>query len=318
MLKISQLSKQFGDRKVLNQLSLALNPGEIYGLLGPNGAGKTTALNLLCGLLEPDSGEILVDNSPVCKATKWVVGVMPQQNLLYQSLTCAENLAFIARIYGLNKLETKQRVAACLKSVNLSDRAESVVGDLSGGMQRRLSLAAAIIHQPKLVVLDEPSTGLDIEARYEVWELVRSLKQQGVTVLLTTHLLDEVERLCDRIGIIKQGQLLAEGTIEKLRSRIPAAEIVMIETQDESGAIARAQSHGFTYRRYGNDLAFWVPEQLALSDLLSRFEGLPIDSISRHKIGLEHIYLEVTQRSSRETSTFPSQLSIEDMEAIAA
>ena len=295
MLKISRLSKQFGDRQALNQLSLSLRAGEIYGLLGPNGAGKTTALNLLCGLLKPDSGEILVQGEPVCQTTKFMVGVMPQQNLLYQSLTCGENLAFIARIYGLSKKKMAERVQICLESVNLADRANSVVGDLSGGMQRRLSLAAAIIHQPKLVVLDEPSTGVDIEARYEVWDLIRSLKQQGVTVLLPTHLLDEVERLCDRIGIIKQGTLLTEGTIETLRSQIPAKEIVMIDTKDEDGAIARAQSHGFTPRRYGRDLAFWVPERLELSELLNHFSGLPVDSISRHKIGLEHIYLEVTQ-----------------------
>lgn len=295
MLKISHLSKRFGQRQALNELSLHLPPGEIYGLLGPNGAGKTTALNMLCGLLKPDSGEILLQGQPVCKKTKLLVGIMPQQNLLYSSLTCAETLFFLARIYGLNKRDMPGRVHDCLAAVNLADRADSVVGDLSGGMQRRLSLAAAIIHQPKLVVLDEPSTGLDIEARYEVWELIRSLKQQGVTVLLTTHILDEVERLCDRIGIIKQGQLLAEGTLETLRARIPAEEVVVIETEDESGAIARAQTHGFTPRRYGNDLAFWVPELLELPDLINRFSGITLDSISRHRVGLEHIYLEVTQ-----------------------
>jgi ABC-2 type transport system ATP-binding protein len=295
MLKISCLSKRFGQRQALNELSLNLAAGEIYGLLGPNGAGKTTALNLLCGLLKPDSGEILLQGKPVSDATKLLVGVMPQQNLLYQSLTCQETLAFLARIYGLKPKDISQRVHDCLAAVNLADRADSVVGDLSGGMQRRLSLAAAIIHQPKLVVLDEPSTGLDIEARYEVWDLIRSLKQQGVTVLLTTHLLDEVERLCDRIGIIKQGQLLVEGTLETLRKQIPAAEVVVIETDNETAAIDRAESHGFTPRRYGNDLAFWVPELLELPELLNRFSGLNIDSISRHRIGLEHIYLEVTQ-----------------------
>ncbi len=298
MLKITRLSKRFGERAVLTDLSLSLQPGEVYGLLGPNGAGKTTALNLLCGLLQPDSGEILVQGQPVCQATKLLVGVMPQQNLLYQSLTCTENLSFIARIYGLDKQETTQRVQVCLRSVNLLERANDVVGDLSGGMQRRLSLAAAIIHQPKLVVLDEPSTGLDIEARYEVWELIRSLKQQGVTVLLTTHLLDEVERLCDRIGIIKQGRLLAEGTLDHLRKRIPAQEVVMIDTEDEAGAIARAKSYGFTPRRYGRDLAFWVPNALDLPELLQRFSGLPINSISRHAVGLDHIYLEVTQNQA--------------------
>ncbi len=300
MLQISHLSKRFGQRQALSDLSLSLLPGEIYGLLGPNGAGKTTALNMLCGLIKPDSGEILIQGQPVSEATKRMVGVMPQQNLLYQSLTCAETLSFLARIYGLNKQDMQKQVQSCLSAVNLADRANSVVGDLSGGMQRRLSLAAAIIHRPKLVVLDEPSTGLDIEARYEVWELIRSLKQQGVTVLLTTHLLDEVERLCDRIGIIKQGKLLAEGTLEVLRSRIPAAEVVMIETDDEVGAIAIAESHGFTPRRYGNELAFWVPELLELPELLSRFSGITVESISRHRIGLEHIYLEITQEHLKE------------------
>ena len=301
MLKIHCLSKRFGQRQALNELSLHLPPGEIYGLLGPNGAGKTTALNLLCGLLKPDSGEIFLQGQPVSEATKQLVGVMPQQNLLYQSLTCRETLFFLARIYGLSPKDMPGRIDSCLAAVNLADRADSVVGDLSGGMQRRLSLAAAIIHQPKLVVLDEPSTGLDIEARYEVWDLIRLLKQQGVTVLLTTHLLDEVERLCDRIGIIKQGQLLAEGTLETLRQRIPAKEVVMIQTGDEAAAIARAQSYGFSPRRYGNDLAFWVPELLELPELLERFSGLTIDSISRHAVGLEHIYLEVTQAQPRAT-----------------
>ncbi|MEM6448819.1 MAG: ABC transporter ATP-binding protein [Cyanobacteria bacterium P01_D01_bin.105] len=295
MLKISRLSKRFGQRQALHELSLTLLPGEIYGLLGPNGAGKTTALNMLCGLLKPDSGEIWLNGQPVSKATKLLVGVMPQQNLLYQSLTCAETLFFLARIYGIDKKDRERRVVDCLAAVNLGDRANDVVGDLSGGMQRRLSLAAAIIHQPKLVVLDEPSTGLDIEARYEVWELIRSLKQQGVTILLTTHLLDEVERLCDRIGIIKQGQLLAEGTLATLQKRIPAAEVVTIETDDEAGAVAIAQAHGFTPRRYGSELAFWVPELLELPELLSRFSSLTVESISRHPIGLEHIYLEITQ-----------------------
>lgn len=295
MLKISSLSKRFGQRQALSELSLDLKPGEIYGLLGPNGAGKTTALNMLCGLLKPDSGEILLQGQPVCEATKMLVGIMPQQNLLYQSLTCKETLFFLARIYGLKKQAMAARVHECLSAVNLADRADSVVGDLSGGMQRRLSLAAAIIHHPKLVVLDEPSTGLDIEARYEVWELIRKLKQQGVTILLTTHILDEVERLCDRIGIIKQGRLLTEGTIETLRKHIPAEEVVVIETEDEPRAIEIAQKQGFTPRRYGNELAFWVPELLELPDLINRFAGLTLDSISRHRIGLEHIYLEVTQ-----------------------
>ncbi|MGD1856981.1 MAG: ABC transporter ATP-binding protein [Leptolyngbyaceae cyanobacterium] len=297
MLDIENLSKTFGQRQVLRNLTLKLPPGEVYGLLGPNGAGKTTTINLLCGLLRPDTGQVLISGEPVSDKTKSYLGIMPQQNLLYQSLTCWENLSFFAKIYGLNASLRSQRIRTCLEAVNLSDRSDSVVGSLSGGMQRRLSLAVAIVHQPKLVVLDEPTTGLDIEARYDVWELIRQLQQQTVTVLLTTHLLDEAERLCDRIGFLKQGQLLTQGSLADLCVHIPAQEIVTMRTTDEAAAIAKAQSCGFTPRRYDKSLAFWVPEKLELQELLARFDGVPIDSIARSPVTLEHIYLEVTRLS---------------------
>ena len=297
MLQIQNLSKNYGKRQALIDLTLTLQPGEIYGLLGPNGAGKTTTINLLSGLLKPDHGTIAIGQQPVSQATKPLLGIMPQQNLLYQSLTCAENLSFFAKIYGLSAVARAQRIPLCLEAVNLQDRANSVVESLSGGMQRRLSLAVAIVHQPKLVVLDEPTTGLDIEARHQVWTLIRNLRREGVTILLTTHLLDEAERLCDRIGMIKQGKLLAQGTLSELQSRILAQEIVTLQTEDEPSAIARAQQHGFTHRRYGSDLAFWIPQQLELKELLERFEGLPIDAISRSPVKLEHIYLEVKQQA---------------------
>ncbi|WP_235071051.1 ABC transporter ATP-binding protein [Leptolyngbya sp. Heron Island J] len=296
VLDIQDLSKAFGQRRALTKLTLKLLPGEVYGLLGPNGAGKTTTINLLSGLLRPDSGQVLIAGQSASKTTKTYLGVMPQQNLLYQSLTCGENLAFFAKIYGVSSSLRSQRIQTCLKAVNLQDRAQSVVGALSGGMQRRLSMAVAMVHQPKLVVLDEPTTGLDIEARYEVWELIRQLKQQGVTVLLTTHLLDEAERLCDRIGFLKQGQLLAQGNLPELRMRIPAQEVVTLQTTDEAAAITRANSHGFTMRRYAGQLAFWIPQRLELKELLDKFDGIPIDSIARSPVTLEHIYLEMTRQ----------------------
>jgi len=295
VLSIENLSKTFGSRQVLTDLTLKLAPGEVYGLLGPNGAGKTTTINLLSGLLRPDAGQVLIAGKPASEKTKGYLGIMPQQNLLYQSLTCGENLSFFAKIYGLSASLRSQRILTCLKAVNLSDRANSVVGSLSGGMQRRLSLAVAIVHQPKLVVLDEPTTGLDIEARYDVWNLIRQLKQEGITVLLTTHLLDEAERLCDRIGFLKQGHLLAQGSLDELRTRIPAQEVVTLQTTDEVAAIERAHALGFAMRRYDTYLAFWLPERLELKVLLDRFEGVPIDSIARSPVTLEHIYLEVTR-----------------------
>ncbi|MGD1862291.1 MAG: ABC transporter ATP-binding protein [Leptolyngbyaceae cyanobacterium] len=301
MLSIRNLSKTYRGRQALQDLSLDLLPGEVYGLLGPNGAGKTTTINLICGLLQADTGQVLINNRAAGNLTKPWIGVMPQENLLYRTLTCAENLHFFAKIYGVSRRQRSLRVQDCLAAVNLSDRAQTPAENLSGGMQRRLSLAIAIVHRPKLLILDEPTTGLDIEARHEVWDLIRFLsREQGMTVLLTTHLLDEAERLCQRIGIIKQGQLLTEGTLSDLRQCIPACEIMTVDTKAPEAAIARATEHGFTPRRYGSELAFWVPDELELQDLLARFEGIPLDAISRSPVKLEHIYLEVTQGARRQ------------------
>ena len=239
MLSIRNLSKTYRGRQALQDLSLDILPGEVYGLLGPNGAGKTTTINLICGLLQADEGQVFVNNQVAGVATKPWIGVMPQENLLYRSLTCEENLQFFAKVYGLPRRRRSLRIQDCLAAVSLSDRAQTPVENLSGGMQRRLSLAVAIVHSPKLLILDEPTTGLDIEARHEVWNLIRLLsREQGMTILLTTHLLDEAERLCQRIGIIKQGQLLTEGTLGDLRQRIPACEIMTVETKEPEVAIA--------------------------------------------------------------------------------
>lgn len=296
MLSIRALSKNYRGRQALQDLSFDIFAGEIYGLLGPNGAGKTTTINIICGLLKADGGQVVINGKAASEATKSLIGVMPQENLLYRTLTCQENLAFFADLYGLPRKQKPTRIQECLAAVNLWDRAGTPVEKLSGGMQRRLSLAIALVHRPQLLILDEPTTGLDIEARHEVWELIRLLsRQQGMTILLTTHLLDEAEKLCQRIGIIRQGQLLKEGTLAELRQVVPACEIMTVETKDPAAAIARARVYGFTPRRYGTELAFWIPEELELKALLERFDGVPIDAISRSPVKLEHIYLEVTQ-----------------------
>jgi ABC-2 type transport system ATP-binding protein len=303
VLRIENLNKSYGDHSVLNDLTFSIKTGEIYGLLGPNGAGKTTTINVICNLLRADSGVVEINGQSVSQATKQVIGVAPQENLLYRSLTCQENLNFFARLYGLSEPERSQRIKACLEAVNLADRAKSPVETLSGGMQRRLSMAIAIVHQPKLVILDEPTTGLDIEARYEVWEMIRQLNTQGITTLLTTHMLEEAERLCHKIGILKDGRLLAEGSLEELRKRIPAKEIIIVQTPEEQKAIAYGQQYNFTPRRYGTDLIFWIPEHLELNEIVARFDGIALDSISRQPVRLEHIYIEVTQ--SRKAIGFP-------------
>lgn len=294
MLKIAGLTKTYGNRSVLQDLNLTIAASEIYGLLGPNGAGKTTTLNILCGLLKADQGSLEIQGRPPSAQTRRLIGVAPQETLLYRSLTCAENLQFFASLYGLRGRQQRQRVAECLELVGLGDRASTVAETLSGGMQRRLSLAIALVHHPKLLILDEPTTGLDIEARYEIWNLIRSLHKQGTAVLLTTHLLDEAERLCQRIGILKQGRILAEGTLAELRQWVPAAEIIVLQTDQAADALARASELGWQHRCYGQELALWVPEVLELKEILSHFDGIAIASIARQPVGLEHIYLEVT------------------------
>ncbi len=293
MLTIQGLNKTYQGRKVLQNVSLSIAPGEIYGLLGPNGAGKTTTINILCNLLQADSGTVLINHQPVSEQTKRVIGVAPQESLFYRSLTCQENLHFFASLYGLHSKRRQQQIQSCLQALGLTEQANLPADRLSGGMQRRLSLAIALVHQPKLLILDEPTTGLDLEARYDLWELIRNLQQEGITILLTTHLLDEAERLCDRIGILKQGSILAEGTLPELRQLIPAQEIILVQTTEVDRAIACAQKLGFPHRFYGNDLAFWLPQSLDLREILSLFVGIAIDSISRQPIRLEHIYLEV-------------------------
>ncbi len=293
MLHLDRVSKAYGKRPVLQDLSLSVAAGEIYGLLGPNGAGKTTTLNILCNLLKADRGTIRINDQPVSERTKLLIGVAPQETLIYRYLTCQENLQFFANLYGLRGRSLPSRLQTCLAAVGLSDRATSLAETLSGGMQRRLSLAIALIHQPKLLILDEPTTGLDLEARFEMWELIRQLQRDGITILLTTHLLDEAERLCDRIGLLKQGQLIAAGSLAELRQLIPAQEIVLVQTTQEEQAIARATELNYPHHRYGNDLAFWLPAPLELKEILAQFDGIPLDSIARQPVRLEHIYLEV-------------------------
>jgi ABC-2 type transport system ATP-binding protein len=299
MLHIDQLTKRFGDRLALDRISLRIEPGEVYGLLGPNGAGKTTTINLICNLLQPDLGTICIAGTPVSDRTKPWVGVTPQRDLLYASLSCAENLEFLAQIYGVPRAIRRSRIARCLELVGLSDRAKSTVETLSGGMQRRLSIAAALIHGPKLVVLDEPTTGLDVEARFEIWNLIRQLQQAGITVLLTTHLLDEAERLCQRIGVIRQGRLLAQGTLAELQQRwVPTQSLGIVQAEDHL-VEARAQALGWPTRHYGDGLVVWLPEQIGVRELLEKFDGIDVRSVAVQQVRLEQIYLEITQQADR-------------------
>ena len=211
-IDVRGLNKWFGDKHVVRDVSLAVDEGRITGFLGPNGSGKTTTLRLICGLLTPDSGEgqVLGMNFRTrSDAIKLQTGYMTQKFSLYDDMTIAENLEFVARVYGLDN--RADRVAAALARLGLSDRSGQLAGALSGGWKQRLALAAATLHQPRLLLLDEPTAGVDPKARREFWDEIHALAAEGLTVLVSTHYMDEAER-CHDIGYILYGQLIARGT----------------------------------------------------------------------------------------------------------
>jgi len=297
MLQISNLKKSFGDKIVLDALSFSIDQNDIYGLLGPNGAGKTTTINIVCNLLEADAGMVSIEGNPVSENTRNLVGFVPQEISMYLDLTCRENLVFFASIYGLQGSRKVERTNELLRMFNLGQYENTKVAHLSGGWRRRVNIAIALVHSPSLLILDEPTAGLDIEARYELWELIKGLKERGVGILLTTHQLEEAERLCTRIGILQNGRIVAEGSLDALRALVPAKQLAVIETVEEQNLCERAQSFGWKYRRHGGRLILFMPEQHFLKDVVNRFDGIPLSSISLQDVGLEHVYLEVTAKN---------------------
>lgn len=230
IIQVSNLTKRFGDKTVVDNLTLQVQRGEIYGFLGPNGSGKTTSIRMMCGLLTPDAGEGRTLNYDVVResaAIKREVGYMTQRFGLYEELTVRENLDFIARVYAMD--QRRQRVDTALEQLNLVARQKQLAGSLSGGWKQRLALTACMLHQPKLLLLDEPTAGVDPQARREFWDEIHRLAEQGITVLVSTHYMDEAER-CHRLGYMLQGKLLIEGTPQALLARfgLPRLEEVFI------------------------------------------------------------------------------------------
>jgi len=294
MIKVRDLKKSFGDKIVLDKLSFSIDQNAIYGLLGPNGAGKTTTINILCNLLDADAGTISIKGNPVSEITKPLIGIVPQEISIYQELTCKENLLFFARIYGLQGSEKAERTNEIIQTLNLNEYENTKVANLSGGWRRRVNISVALVHSPSILILDEPTVGLDVEARYELWELIKNLKDNGVSILLTTHQLEEAERLCSCIGILQKGRIVAEGSLDKLRTLVPAKQLAVIETNDEQLVCNRAQSFGWEYRHIGGRLTLLMPDKYILKDVVNKFDGIPLSSISLQDVGLEHVYLEST------------------------
>lgn len=232
MLSIDAVSKSFGQLRAVDNLSFDIPRGEIFGLLGPNGAGKSTTIAIASGLMAPDQGCVSVAGYPPTeKAARRVLGLVPQSIALYQGLSAVENLYFFARLYRLGKTTTKQRAAWALDFVGLADRARDKVKNLSGGMQRRLNLAASLLHEPDYIFMDEPTAGVDPQSRNKLFDSVLELKSMGKTVIYTTHYMEEAQKLCDRVGIVDHGSLKALDTVEGLINAHGGASRIRLTTE---------------------------------------------------------------------------------------
>ncbi|MBC8510004.1 MAG: ABC transporter ATP-binding protein [Chloroflexi bacterium] len=242
VLQAQGLTKKFGSLTAVDELSLDVYQGEVFGLLGPNGAGKTTSISMICGLLEPDAGSVSIHGLPVHGGQVEAftrVGVCPQETILWEKLTCLEQLEFIGEMYGVSRKVARQRGEELLALLGLSEKRDKLSATLSGGMKRRLNLALALVHDPEILVLDEPEAGLDPQSRVLVREYIRSLAKKK-TIILTTHNMDEAERLADRVAIIDHGVLLVVDTPEELKRTIGEGDVLELEIKEISPEQAMA------------------------------------------------------------------------------
>lgn len=228
MLRLADVRKRFGRVTALDGLSLEVEPGEVFGLLGPNGAGKTTAIAVAVGLIAPDSGTVTIRGAgePGCSAARRLIGLAPQGLSIYGDLTASENLVLFGGLYGLRRRERRARADELLELVGLTDRAGDRVAGFSGGMKRRLNLAAAIVHRPRLILLDEPTAGVDPQSRNALLEVIRRLRGESVTVVYTTHYLDEAQRMCDRVAIVDRGRVVVVDAVGALLRRYAPVGVI--------------------------------------------------------------------------------------------
>lgn len=295
------LRKRYGDTEVVAGFDLDIRRGECFGLLGPNGAGKTTTLRLLLGLIEPDGGEITMLGYPVpadARRARLKVGVVPQMDNLDPDFTVTENLRIYGRYFGWPAQEVDRRIPALLDFANLSHRADAKISALSGGMKRRLTLARALVNDPDLIFLDEPTTGLDPQARHMMWQGLRRLLGEGKTILLTTHFMEEAERLCDRLAIIDQGRLIAAGSPRELIEQ--NIEPAVVEVYGE-GAGAWGREFGAAlcdrYEMAGESFFCYSRNEEVLLRHLHDRPGL---RYLRRPASLEDVFLKLTGRDLRD------------------
>ena len=230
IIETKNLTKKYNGFFAVKNLNLKIRKGEVFGFLGPNGAGKTTSIKMLTGILKPTKGEILINGKNVSSTIKEKIGLCPQDIVIWDSLTCEENLKLIGEMYGVEKNVLNERTKKLLKDLLLTEKTKSLAGSLSGGMKRRLNLGMALVHEPDIVVLDEPSAGLDPQSRLVLWDYINSLsKNKGKTIILTTHFMEEADRLSDRVAIMDKGELLVLDTPKNLKKKLGKGDVVEIK-----------------------------------------------------------------------------------------
>jgi ABC-2 type transport system ATP-binding protein len=309
VLSVRGLRKRYGELEAVRGVSFEIREGETYGLLGPNGAGKSTTISIVCGLLARDAGEVTVDGQPIdtgAVAAKAGIGVVPQDLAIYPDLTARENLAFFGRLYGLGGARLKARIDTCLALVGLEDRAKERTDHFSGGMQRRLNIAIGLLHEPRLLLLDEPTVGVDPQSRNAILESIAALGREGMAVLYTTHYMEEAERLCDRVAIIDAGEIRAEGTRRELIALVGERDEVRLTATgnltaaaDAVGALAgvgKAMVRDGVIELVVDDARAMLPALLVAVDKA----GATVRGVDVVQPDLEAVFLHLTGRELRD------------------
>ena len=309
MIEITILKKNYGSIEAVKGISFQVRQGEIYGLLGPNGAGKSTTISMISGLLKPDAGTALIGDRDIWlepKTVKRMIGVVPQETAIYEELCARDNLQFWGSLFGLSGKALRERVNTVLLRVGLSDRAKEAVSKYSGGMKRRLNLAMGLIHQPKILFLDEPTVGIDPQARLAILDLIREEAAAGTTVLYTTHYLEEAQALCERLAILDQGQILAEGTVAELTAMVGTGEVVTLLgpfTKDQMTEHLQARPD-LQILSLDSGRALISLKQAKtqvpplLQDLLNA--GIAVESLAIKEASLQDVFIKLTGRELRD------------------
>jgi len=309
LIRIDRLRKCYDALVAVDDISFDVHDGEIFGLLGPNGAGKTTTISMICGVLQPDGGRVLIDERNIWvepKKVKRDLGVVPQEIAVYEDLTARDNLSFWGSLYGLSGTELTHRIDETLSRVGLAERAGDKVKTFSGGMKRRLNLCMGLLHRPKFLLLDEPTVGIDPQARLNILEVIREVAAAGTTVLYTTHYMDEAEQLCDRIAIIDHGRILALGTLAELTRRAGEAEVLRLTGPfaDESLRERLACIPGARILGFGDGSAVLAIELdgPGLLEILPRVleADLGIEDVSIQRPNLQSVFIALTGRDLRD------------------